>query len=331
MEDGSRLNKLATPKAGFIYPLASEVVPEGFLLCDGAEYLRAEYPELFAAIGTIYGEGDGSTTFNVPNLQTRVPVGKGDGYELGDVGGEESHTLTVNEMPEHVHTSEVNYTTINTGSSENWAFVTNDSKDRVSNSNKFYGLHSYSGASQSHNNMQPYTVVNYIIATGKNTGVSVSDIVLGAQAIPLGIEYGGTGANNAETARSNLGITPENIGAVSMELLWENASPNSDFAEQNIDLDLSDYWGTLIIFRNFSSGSRSVTRIVKVNEVEQAEYFENAANSDPYYAYYRAVAVNLSYIKFTNAYLKQIVAHTSSLRNDLIIPLEIYGIKGVSV
>ena len=103
MPDGSRLNKLATPKAGFIYPLASSVVPEGFLLCDGAAYSRTEYPELFAAIGTIYGEGDGSTTFNVPNLSTRVPVGAGDGYGLGDVGGEAEHTLTVTEMPSHSH------------------------------------------------------------------------------------------------------------------------------------------------------------------------------------------------------------------------------------
>ena len=53
--------------------------------------------------------------------------------------------------------------------------------------------------------MQPYTVVNYIIATGKDTAVSVQDIVLGAQAIPLEIQYGGTGATNAEQARENLG------------------------------------------------------------------------------------------------------------------------------
>ena len=75
------------------------------------------------------------------------------------------------------------------------------------------------GGSQPHNNMQPYTVVNYIIATGKDTGVSVSDIVSGAQAIPLGVEYGGTGATNVTDARKNLGVR-----AVARNLL-----DNSDF------------------------------------------------------------------------------------------------------
>ena len=200
MEDGSKLNSKILelkPKAGFIYPLASEIVPDGFVLCDGAEYNREEYVELFAAIGTMYGSGDGSTTFNVPNLQTRVPIGSGEGYELGDVGGEESHTLTVDEMPSHNHLA--GRSVYLQGGSSAAGYDTGATFDNA-------GKTMYTGGSQPHNNMQPYTVVNYIIATGKNTGIGVADIITGVQALPLSVEYGGTGATDILDIHKNLKI-----------------------------------------------------------------------------------------------------------------------------
>lgn len=153
MPDGSRLeDNVVKQKAGFIYPLASANVPEGFLLCDGAEYLREEYPELFTAIGTIYGSGDGVSTFNIPNLQTRVPIGMGDGYELGNVGGEETHTLTINEIPAHTHKLTVVNPEGNIGSK---------STDQIQygydyNNNTYYtndNAMTSTGGSKSHNNM----------------------------------------------------------------------------------------------------------------------------------------------------------------------------------
>lgn len=192
-------------KAGFIYPLATSVVPEGFLLCDGKAYLRNEYPELFDAIGTIYGSGNGSTTFNVPNLQTRVPVGKGEGYELGDVGGEATHTLTVNEMPSHSHATAKNGILTNGQGTEFGQYATYQSEGSITAGKYWTAETLKTGSSQSHNNMQPYTVVNYIIATGKNTSVSVQDIITGVHTLPLGVEYGGTGATNTEDALNNLG------------------------------------------------------------------------------------------------------------------------------
>lgn len=192
---------LTKPKAGFIYPLASPVVPDGFLLCDGAAYSRTEYPELFNAIGTIYGEGDGSTTFHVPDLATRVPVGEGTGYALGATGGEEEHTLTVNEIPSHNHKVFLRYAEGSDASVYAYSTLGNSAASQA-----YSGTTISTGGGNPHNNMQPYTVVNYIIATGKGTGVSISDIILGAQAIPLGLEYGGTGATNVADARKNLGI-----------------------------------------------------------------------------------------------------------------------------
>lgn len=88
---------------GAILPFAGSVIPEGFLLCDGRAVSRETYGNLFYEIGTTYGAGDGSTTFNLPDMLNRVPVCDGSGLQLGSVGGEESHVLTGNELPGHAH------------------------------------------------------------------------------------------------------------------------------------------------------------------------------------------------------------------------------------
>ena len=64
--------------SGTVLPFAGTTAPIGFLLCSGQAVSRSTYPDLFAAIGTTYGAGDGSTTFNVPDLRGRVPAGKDD-------------------------------------------------------------------------------------------------------------------------------------------------------------------------------------------------------------------------------------------------------------
>jgi microcystin-dependent protein len=90
--------------AGIINQYGGSTAPDGYLLCSGQSVSTEEYPALFQAIGYTYG-GSGSS-FNIPNLQNRVPVGKGTDTEfdtLGETGGSKIHQLTIDEMPSHTH------------------------------------------------------------------------------------------------------------------------------------------------------------------------------------------------------------------------------------
>ena len=109
-------------QTGMIIPFsaASGSVPTGYLLCDGTAVSRSTYSALFALISTTYGAGDGSSTFNVPNVQSRFVIGKSGSYALGSTGGATStsftpsgnvavsvnnHTLTLSQIPSHNHSA----------------------------------------------------------------------------------------------------------------------------------------------------------------------------------------------------------------------------------
>lgn len=91
---------------GSVTAFAGASAPSGWLLADGSAVSRTTYSALYAAISTTYGSGDGSTTFNLPDLRGRVPVGQNAGTfaSLGATGGEETHVISQAEMPSHTHT-----------------------------------------------------------------------------------------------------------------------------------------------------------------------------------------------------------------------------------
>jgi microcystin-dependent protein len=93
---------------GSLTQFAGSTAPAGWLSCDGANVSRTTYAALFAIIGTTYGAGDGSTTFGLPNMKGRIPVGFDSAQTefdaLGETGGAKTHALTSAEMPSHTHT-----------------------------------------------------------------------------------------------------------------------------------------------------------------------------------------------------------------------------------
>ena len=89
--------------AGIVIPFGGASAPEGYLLCNGAAVSRSDYATLFGVIGTTYGAGDGSTTFNVPDLSGRVVIGVSGTHALASTGGSETVTLSANELPAHSH------------------------------------------------------------------------------------------------------------------------------------------------------------------------------------------------------------------------------------
>ena len=138
--------------------------PSGWFRCTGSAISRATYATLFNAIGTQYGAGDGSTTFNLPDLRERFVLSSGNNVALGTTGGAAEHTLTVDELPEHRHglagiyrSGLVSGTLANemTYSHAGDAVLELDdmAQDGVRNT----------GGGQAHNNMPPYIVMHYII------------------------------------------------------------------------------------------------------------------------------------------------------------------------
>lgn len=173
-----------------VLPYAGTLAPDGYLFCYGQAVSRSTYAALFAVIGTTYGDGNGSTTFNLPDLRGRVVAGRDNmggtsanrltnkpgglnGDVLGAAGGSETHQLTIQEMPQHNHGG----FTGNNSHSHTYSGVQLD--DRITagsetergvtsitrNTSTYTHNHTIpnQGNNVAHNNVQPTLILNYII------------------------------------------------------------------------------------------------------------------------------------------------------------------------
>lgn len=142
---------------GLITQWPGQTAPEGYLLCQGQAVSRTTYASLFAAIGTAFGQGNGSSTFNVPDMTGRVALGASGTHALASTGGEETHLLTLSEAPSHRHDLDWAYAKA-WGVYGRLGYVNEDEINAASNN----VVHS-SGGDEAHNNMQPYVAMQYII------------------------------------------------------------------------------------------------------------------------------------------------------------------------
>ena len=169
-----------------IVPWTDSSVPTGFLECDGSAVSRSTYSALFAVVGTTYGAGNGSTTFNVPDLQDNVPIGKSGTKALastggantvsnsGNVGGSTANaTISTAQMPSHSH---IQKNSAGQGNPSSGAFLRQNYAGASQNNTNVSTHTDGSGSGHSHNMsatfsgsansvLQPYLTVIYIIKT----------------------------------------------------------------------------------------------------------------------------------------------------------------------
>lgn len=183
---------------GATIPYAGTSAPSGWLLCDGTAVSRVTYATLFGVVGTVYGVGDGATTFNVPNMSGRAAVGTGTYTDsvsgvitrtLAQVAGTEAHVLTSGQMPSHNHTQDAHTHTVtdpghshtlstpiyrDNGSSSAYEVqnlgtagtqsTVNSATTGVTNQTAV-ATNQATGGGTAHNNMQPFLGLLYIIKT----------------------------------------------------------------------------------------------------------------------------------------------------------------------
>lgn len=164
---------MAQPYIGEIRMFAGNFPPLGWLFCDGSLQPISEYETLFQLIGTTYG-GDGQTTFALPNLAGRVPVHMGTApsgttYQIGEMAGTESVTITSSSMPSHNHAFVADAALANVaGPANNYLGQPNQAlifrPDTPPSVTFNPSSIAPTGGSQPHNNMQPFLCISFIIS-----------------------------------------------------------------------------------------------------------------------------------------------------------------------
>jgi microcystin-dependent protein len=162
---------VSQPYVGQLLLVPYNFAPLDWMLCQGQVLAISEYTTIFQLVGTTYG-GNGQTTFNLPDLRGRIPIHQGSNgvstYVIGQVGGVENVTVTLNQYPQHSHAFEASGNSTGlTGTPTNMTVGTGaqiystDAPNAAMNSAM---VGQYAGGGQPHNNLQPFLVLNWIIS-----------------------------------------------------------------------------------------------------------------------------------------------------------------------
>lgn len=253
---------------GTMLPFAGVTIPENWLLCDGRAISRTTYAQLYNVIGTRYGTGDGSTTFNLPNMKGRVPVGydatQTEFNTTGKTGGEKKHTLTIQEMPAHNHSAKVK---MNAGGFGDGYLTTASGYDYSSSSSPIENT----GGGQAHNILQPYLVQRFIIKANQTAGTVAQ--ILNTQSNSTTDAYS-CNYINSRVDVSSLITKSSKVGTVSLKQAYKKGnrvyfSAQFEILQEGaglftIDSSLKPIYAEVGSGTNYQSGA-SVPMIVKVS------------------------------------------------------------------
>lgn len=301
-------------EVGEVRPFAGSDVPTGWLLCNGQAVSRTDYAELFSVIGTTYGSGDGSTTFNVPDMRNRFLVGAGDEYSLNSKGGEKTHTLTINEMPKHDHDLQFQgYGNYNFNLVFQYGTYNNTGKYPPNG-----GYLGYRGGDQPHENRPPYIGINFIIYAKNTTNVASPQIDL---FYPVGsyyetsdasfdpnVSWGGTWTHGTQTIET------------------EEELYSGSFSSGTITLSdsVSNYNEIMVVYADNDAPTK--THVVRHNKANAFQtYFDATRITSGWYA--KSMLAYFSGNQVTKGYNRQAYFSAVGAEGSYIIVKQIIGKK----
>lgn len=157
---------MAEPFLSEIRIMSFNFAPKGWAQCNGQLLPINQNQALFSLLGTTYG-GDGRTNFALPDLRARVPIHEGSGHTLGERAGSSSVTLTLSQLPQHIHTlaaSTQNANQAGGAAGNSWCQSAQNPYETTLDNAMAAGMLSNTGGSQAHENTQPYLTLNFCIA-----------------------------------------------------------------------------------------------------------------------------------------------------------------------
>lgn len=263
---------------GEIIEYAGESIPGGYLVCDGSAVSRTEYSELFDVIGTLYGSGDGSTTFNLPDLRGKVVTGLDTSNSnfnvIGKTGGEETVTLTIENIPSHTHGTAVTDSSMGASSGNASMAVAYQKTDGFPTG--------ATGGGKAHNNLQPYITINYLIRAKKTKNVLAS-------ASTVVNSLNGNSTVDAPSVRAvNEKLNNKVVKDILFSGVGTKATNLTDYFTTTMTKNPLDYDFVVITFSNNGSQYEeiNVTMTPKTDSNGVAVYF---AATSLYYAYMKVI------------------------------------------